>query len=194
MQRHRIDVAGDVGHSARSKGQGAGGRGRGARLRDIDIRKGGGDLPDVRRAGAAASAHDARAPLDEGRQRIRKRLRRHVIDRATIHALRHARVGQHRDRMLRQRQEAPNGAAHLLRPRGAVQADHVHGQRGQRRQRRLDARPGEHATVDIQGDLRLDRHALAQCAERPPDALDRGLQLQEILLGLQQQQIDAALD
>ena len=84
--------------------------------------------------------------------------------------------------------------AHLRRAGGAVQADHVDAERLQRGQRRADLRAEQHRAGGLDGDLGEDRHVHAGGGHRALGADDRGLGLQQVLRGLDQQRVDPAVD
>ncbi len=84
--------------------------------------------------------------------------------------------------------------AHVLRAGGAVQPDHIDRQPFQDGQRGGDIGAQQHAPGGIQGHLGLDGQADAGLVKGLVDAGDGGLDLQDILRGLDQQQVHPALD
>ena len=84
--------------------------------------------------------------------------------------------------------------AHLDRARGAVDADDVDLQRVDRGERCADLGAGKHASGELDRDLRLDRYLAPGGRHRPPGPDRRGLQPEQVELGLDDQQVDAALE
>ena len=87
-----------------------------------------------------------------------------------------------------------DGQAHVLGTGGAIHAQHINRQRLKRGQSAGDIGAEEHAPAHVQRDLHLQRDALPACAEVAVDAVDGGFDLEDVLAGLQQQQVGAALD
>ncbi len=116
-----------------------------------------------------------------------------VVHRAVDHA-RQPGVGQTRDRHAAVLGEVAEVFGHLHRAGRAVDADDVDAQRVDRGERRSDLGAGEHAAGQLDGDLGLDRHRAASGGHRLAGADDRGLQAEQIELGLDDERIDAALD
>ena len=83
---------------------------------------------------------------------------------------------------------------HLGRTGRAVEPDDVDLERVDGAQRRRDLGPGQHPPGELDGDLRLQRHLPADGGHRPPGADDRGLETEQVELGLDQHQIDAAFE
>ncbi len=91
--------------------------------------------------------------------------------------------------------EEADRVAHVLRPRRAVQADHVDAERLERGQDRRDVGPEQHlAAVRQQRYGGVDREHAALLAERLAGAEDRRLDLEDVLRRLDDQQVCAALD
>ncbi len=82
--------------------------------------------------------------------------------------------------------------AHLGRAGGAVQADQVDTERFQRGERRAGLRAEQHRAGQLHGDLRDQGHPPAGLGHRAACPDDRGLGLQEVLGGLDQDGVDAA--
>ena len=155
------------------------------------------DRGDVLRRGAAAAADEADAvALHEVAQRLGQRAGLLGEDRLAVRAL--MRDAGVRDAVHRHRRvlaEEADRVAHVLGAGGAVEADHVDLQRLERRERGADVGAQQHlAAVGEQGDGGLDRHAAADDLERLAHAEDRGLDLEDVLRGLDDQEVDAALE
>jgi hypothetical protein len=155
------------------------------------------DRPDVVRRRAAAAADD-RDPvaLDELLQDARQRVGLLGEDRLAVRALERepgVRDAVHRDRT--ELAEEADRVAHVLGPGRAVQPDGVDVERGERGEHRLDVGPEQHlAALREERHARLDRHAPAGQLERLAGAEDRGLDLEDVLRGLDDDQVHAALD
>ena len=145
--------------------------------------------------GAAAAAHHADVVLfHKFNQRIRKRLRPQRIDRFAIHVQRQPGV---RDAGNGQRgilAQVADWLAHVFGAGRAVQADHVNGQPFQDRQRSANIGAKQHAPGCIQGHLRLHRQPGFGFVKGALNAGDDGLDLQDILRSLDQQQVHPAGD
>ena len=155
------------------------------------------DRADVLRRRAAAAADDADAvALDELAQRLGQRAGLLREDRLAVRALmRDAGVRDAVDRQRRVLAEEADRVAHVLGAGRAVEADDVDLQRLERRQRGADVGAQQHlAAVGQQRDGGLDRHAAAGGLERLAHAEDRGLDLEDVLRGLDDQEVDAALE
>ena len=134
--------------------------------------------------------------LHEVPERLRQRLRLLREDGLAVRALvRDAGVRDAVDGQRRVLAEEADRVAHVLGAGRAVEADHVDLERLERGQRGADVGAEEHlAAVGQQGDAGLDRHAAARELERLAHAEDRGLDLEDVLRGLDDQQVDAALE
>ena len=149
----------------------------------------------MRRGGAAAAADDVDIEfLDELDQRVGKRLRLQRVDRLPVHVERQAGVGDAGDRQGGLLAQEADRLAHVIRAGGAVQPDHVDAQAFQDGQHGGDIGAEQHAPGGIQGHLGLDGQAHAGFFEGLLDAANGGFHLQDILRGLDQQQVDPALD
>ncbi|MNS37747.1 hypothetical protein D3C72_699740 [compost metagenome] len=153
-----------------------------------------GQLADVVRRGAAAAADDLDAEVrHELLDGLAKRLGLLGVDRAAVHVQGQAGVRQHADGQPAALGEEPEGLAHVLGARRAVQADDVDRQGLERGVGRQDVRAQEHAPADVERDLHLERHATARLLEVPVDADHGRLDLQDVLAGLDQEHVAAAL-
>ena len=151
----------------------------------------------MRRGGAAAAAHDADAvALHELRQHLRERLRALREDRLAIRPLhRQASVGDARHRHGAVLAEEADRIAHVLRASRAVQADDVHAQRLERAQDGRDVGPQEHLSAVGQKRHRgVDGQRAPGARECRSRAEDCGLDLEDVLRGLDDQQVRAAVD
>ena len=156
-----------------------------------------GDRRDVRGRRAAAAADDADAvALDELLQRLGERLGLLGEDRLAVRSLqRQPGVGDARDRHRAELAEEADRVAHVLRAGRAVQADHVDLQRLERRQHRGDVGAEQHlAAVRAAARRRCGSAACGRALERLARAEDRRLDLEDVLRGLDDQQVGAAVD
>src|SRR5215211_2988739 len=145
------------------------------------------DRADVVGGRAAAAAHDRDAvALDEVLECARQGVGLLGEDRLAVRSLeRQAGVRDAVDRERALLAEVADGVAHVLGAGGAVQADHVDVERGERGQHRLDVGPEEHLpAVREERDACLDRQAATGELERLAGAEDRGLDLEDVLGGL----------
>ena len=89
--------------------------------------------------------------------------------------------------------EVADRVAHVLGPGRAVEADHVDPERLEGGQDGRDVRSEEHlAAVGQKRDRGLDRNRPPGFSERLAGAEYRGLDLEDVLSGLDDQQVDAA--
>ncbi len=199
----RVDALADQ-RRARLLDQGRGGDHR-AHVRGPGLGPGGavaaldalGERVDVIRRGAAAAADDVHpVALDELAEHGRDLLRRLREDRLAVRALvGDAGVGDAVDRRGRVLAEEADGVAHVLRAGGAVEADHVDLQRLERGESGADVGAQQHlAAVGEEADRGLDRGGAAGDLERLAGAEDRGLDLEDVLRGLDDDQVGAALE
>ncbi len=84
--------------------------------------------------------------------------------------------------------------AHLGRPRGAVQADHVDAERLQRGEGGADLRAEQHGAGGLDGHGHDQRQVEAEGVQCPAGAEDGGLRLEQVLGGLDEQRVGAAGD
>ena len=104
-------------------------------------------------------------------------------------------VGDAVDRHRRVLAEEADRVAHVLGAGRAVEADDVDLQRLERGQRGADVGAEQHlAAVGQEADAGLDRHGAAGGLERLAGAEDGGLDLEDVLRGLDDDQVDAALE
>ena len=90
--------------------------------------------------------------------------------------------------------EVPQVLGHLGRTGRAVHADHVGLHRFERGERGADLGADEHAARRLDGHLHHERKQHARRAHRGARAVDRGLRLEEVVDGLDEQHVDAARD
>ena len=150
---------------------------------------------EVLGGGAAAAAHDAHAELgDEALEMVGQLVRGQVVVHLAVHHRGQARVGLRRDGQPGVLAQVADGLAHLGRARGAVEPDDVgaHGVEGGERGADLGAR--EHAARELDGDLDLQRHAPAGRDHGALGRVDGGLGLEEVVDGLDEDEVDAAGD
>jgi hypothetical protein len=88
----------------------------------------------------------------------------------------------------------PQVLAHLGGAGGAVQPDAVDAQRLQSSERGPDLAAEQHRPGGLHGHLDDDGQVLPRRRQRPLGADDRGLGLQEVLRGLDEDGVDAAVD
>ena len=150
---------------------------------------------DVFRSGAAAAAHHAHAVFAHKlREHLREWFRLLRINCLSVHVHRQPGIGDAGDGQGGMFTQVLDGRAHMFRPGRAVQSDDVDAHTLQDCQSGTDIGAKQHFPVDIQRHLRLDGQDELLLREGAPDALNCGLNLQDILLGLQQKQVGAALD
>ena len=155
------------------------------------------DGGDVLGRRAAAAADDGHAEaLDELAQHLGQRLGLLGEDRLAVGALqRQAGVGDavHRHRAVLA--EEADRVAHVLGAGRAVESERVDLQRLQGGQHGADVGAQQHlAAVGQQRDARLDRDRAPERLERLAGAEDRGLDLEDVLGGLDDDEVGAALD
>ena len=155
------------------------------------------DRPDVVGRRAAAAADDRHVvALHELLEHVRERVGLLGEDRLAVGPL--ERQAGVRDAVHRHRAvlaEVADRVAHVLGAGRAVQPDHVHVERNERCEHGLDVRAEQHlAAVRQQRDARLDRDLAAGEVEGLARAEDRGLDLEDVLRGLDDEQVGAALD
>jgi hypothetical protein len=156
-----------------------------------------GERVDVVGRGAAAAADDVHAvAFDELAEHVGDLLRRLGEDRLAVRALvGDAGVGDAVDRHRRVLAEEADGISHVLGAGRAVEADDVDLQRLERGERGADVRAEQHlAAVGQEADAGLDRDAAAGGLERLARAEDGRLDLQDVLRGLDDDEVDAAFE
>ena len=145
--------------------------------------------------GAAAAAHDLHAEVgDEAGLVGDEVLGGEVVVHGAVDDARQPGVGQAGDRDAAVLAEVAEVLAHLGRARGAVDADDVDVQRVDGREGRADLGAEQHAAGELHGDLRLDGHLPAGRGHGPTAADDGGLHGEEVEVGLEEEQVDAALE
>ena len=155
------------------------------------------DRADVLGSGAAAAADDPDAvALDEFAERRGERLGLLGEDRLPVGPLqRQAGVRDAVDRERRGLAQVADRVPHVLGAGRAVEPDHLDVQGRQRGQHRLDVGAEQHlAALRQQRDRGLDREGPARELERLARPEDRRLHLQDVLRGLDDDQVGAALD
>ena len=154
-----------------------------------------GDPADVFRCGAAAASHQ-RQPVvgDEARQRLSELVGLQWIFGAVGTQHGQPGVGHHRNGCAGVLGQIAQVLAHLGGPGGAVQTDHVDAQRFDRRQRGPDLTAQQHGASGFDRDVGDHRDVAAELGHRPARAEHGGLQLQQVLAGLDKDRIGAALE
>ena len=187
-----LDERGGRDHAADMWGARRSGRGAGHAALDAL-----GDRLDVvwRRAAAAADDRDAVA-LDELPEHVGERLGLLREDRLAVRALeRQSGVRDAVHGLARELAEEADRVAHVLGAGRAVEADDVDVERLERGQHRADVGAEQHlAALGQQRHAALDRQPPVLELERLAGAEDRGLDLEDVLRGLDDDQVDAALD
>ncbi len=147
-----------------------------------------------RRTTAAAHHRHAEAAHELG-ERGRHGARLERIDGVTGSRVdRQPRVRNTRDRQRGVLGQVADRLAHVLGTGRAVEADHIHGQCLERRQRAGDVGAEQHPPRRVERDLRLHRHAAAEVDEQSLDPCDRRLHLENVLRRLDQQHIHTTFD
>ena len=83
---------------------------------------------------------------------------------------------------------------HLAWAGRAVEAEHVGPHRRERGEGGTDLGAHQHAAGGLHGDLELDGHLAPDGSHRPPAPDERGLGLQEVVDGLDEEEVDAAVE
>ncbi len=144
--------------------------------------------------GAAAPADQAESEFgDEPAQRRRQLIRIQRVDGTLRAEFGQAGVGHRRHSELRVLGQVPQMFAHLGRAGGAVQADEVGVQRGQRGQRRTDLGAEQHGAGGLHRDVHDHRNGDAAGGHGAAGTDDRRLGLQQVLAGLHDDRVDATL-
>ncbi len=153
------------------------------------------DLAHVIRRRTAAAA-DQRQPvgLDEVLVRVGQLRRRQRVVRAVRGQDRQARVRHAGERDPGVPGQVAQVLAHLLRPGRAVQPDQVDAERLQRGERGADLGAAQHRAGGLDRDADDDRQVRAPVGERAPGADHGRPQLQQVLRGLDQHGVGAAVD
>ncbi len=132
--------------------------------------------------------------VDELIEVVGERLGLQRIDRLPVHVERQPGVGDAGNRQAGVLAEDADRLAHVLGAGGAVQADDVDAHAFEDGERGVHVRAEQHAPGGIQRDLRLDRQVGAGLVEGFVDAGDGGFDFEDVLRGLDEQQVHAALD
>ena len=144
--------------------------------------------------GAAAAADDVDAELHELVVPRRQLIGGEAVDGDTVDVVRKPGVGDHADWENRVIAQVADRLPHVLRSRGAVEADDVHLDSLERDHRGLDVGAEQHAAGGVEGRLHLYRAKDARLTQRLPDPGDRRLQLQDVLTGLYNKEVDSPFD
>ena len=147
----------------------------------------------VRRSAAASDDVDA-VLVHEGRELHRHRPRLERIARLSFDVDRQAGIRYARHRQRGVTGEVADRLAHVLGTGRAVEADHVDVQRLEDRERRRDVGPEQHAPRHVERHRRDDRDRASGRRDGISRAEHRGLRLQDVLLCLDDQHVDATLD
>ena len=164
-------------------------------LGTVYTRDGLGDPADVLGRGATAAADQRQAVIgDEARQRLGEFVRLQRVFGALGAQHRQAGVRHHRHRCLRVLRQVAQVFAHLSGTSGAVQADHVDTERLDRRQRCTDLAAQQHGARRLDRDVCENRDVTPELRHRTARAQHRGLELQQVLAGLDEDRVGAALE
>ncbi len=153
------------------------------------------DGADVLGSGAAAAADEAHPVIgDEVLVGVGELFGGEGVDRTVGAEDGKSGVGHDRDGDRRVAREVAEVLAHLGRAGGAVEADEVDAEGGEAGQGRADLAADEHGAGGLDGDLGDDRDVRAEVGVGAFGADDRGLGLEEVLGGLDQERVGAAFD
>ena len=145
--------------------------------------------------GSAAAADDARAVLRYERPlRVRQPFGREVVDRLVVLDPGQSGVGRAEQAGRGVAREVAQRFVHEIGAGRAVEPDAVQIERGERGQRRADLAADQHLPGRLDRDGAEDRQRDAGLAAGVLAGDDRRLALQEVVDGLDQQGVDAALD
>ena len=148
------------------------------------------DRGEVLGGRAATAADDVESELaDEPLVRVRKEFRREVVVRAAVHHRGQSRVRQAREERAAVLREIAQVFGHLDRTRRAVEAEDVGAHRLEGGDRGADLGPDEHAARGLHRDLHHQRQLGAGIGHRPPARHDRGLGLQQVIDGLDEEHV-----
>src|SRR5205807_225452 len=131
---------------------------------------------------------------DEARLMLGELLGREVVVGAALDDRRQPGVGQAGDRRQAVLGEMAEVLAHLHRPGGAVEPEDVGAQRLEGGEGGSDLGADKHAAGRLHGDLDLEGHAAARGGHGPPAGDHGRLRLQEVVTGLDEQEVDADLE
>ena len=145
--------------------------------------------------GAAAAADQRDAVLaDERAVRVAQAGGREVVDGLVVLDAGQPGVGLAEDRQRRVLGEIAQVLVHELGAGGAVDAERVDAQRHERRHGRADLGADQHLAGRLDGDRDEDRDLAAGLGAGVLRAEDRGLALQQVVDGLDQQRVGAAVE
>ena len=116
-----------------------------------------------------------------------------VVMRHATHIARQAGVRHHRNGLGGMRAHVAHGLAQVLRTHGAVGADDIHAHALEDGDHRTHVGAQQHAAGLVQRHLSLDGHRGAHVLECQSDAVDGRAGLEDVLLGLDEQHVGAAL-
>ena len=176
--------------------------GAGCRCGDLDIascglKVGAGfdDRLQVLGPRATAAANNAHAVFgDELLVVVGQLLRLQKVDCTATLVLRQPSIGQNGNMLGRVRAQVPDRIVHLFRAGSAVQTDRSDVEHLQRGERRANLGAKQHGAGSFQRDLHLDGHVLSGFLQRVEKADQSGFRLKDVLTGLQQENINSALD
>ncbi len=145
---------------------------------------------------AAATANHIHAQVnDELCENFGDGHRLHRIHFLAIYIQRQPRVGNARNRFARVLRQIANRLAHVVGPRRAVHANHIHDRkRFECGQRRGNIGAEQHAPRRIERDLRLNGNADARVLKGAPCAMNGCLCFEDVLLCLNHNEVCAALN
>ena len=153
------------------------------------------DCFQMRGRSSATAAHNSHAViLNEMFVILRQLARSQLVDRVPAFVKGQPSIGKNRNFFRRIQRQIPNRIVHLLRPGRAVQSQDIDIKRFQRSQRRPDLGAQQHRSGFLQCHLHRNWQTLARLPHRFQHAHGRDLRLQQILAGLDQQNIHSALD
>ena len=147
------------------------------------------------RRSATAAANNAHAVFgDELLVVIREFLRLQLVNCMASYVLRQPSIGQNGNMLRRVRAQVADCVVHLFRAGSAVQADRGNIEHLQRGERRANLGAKQHGAGSFQRDLHLDGHVLSGLLQRVEKPDQSGFRLKDVLAGLQQENINSALD
>ena len=150
---------------------------------------------DVRRSSPTASTDDIHPILAGKSPMVLGKLRwRQLVDGMSAYVLRQPGIRQHAHGHRRVLAQEPHRVVHLRRPSRAVHPNHIRPEALDHRQRSADLRAQQHRPGRLHRDLHLKRQRHAGISHRVVTGGNRNLHLQNVLAGLDQQHVHAALD
>ena len=149
----------------------------------------------MRDIGAAATADHVDAVFDDkALEPLRQFGSAQRVMGMACHQLGEPGIGLHRDRARPVLAEPFDVLGHLARSGGAIETDDRHIERLDDRRRGRDIGADQQAAGGLDRDLNQDRRIAPGVLARPFGAVDRGLDLQRVLAGLDQDAVDPAGD